>query len=414
MVTPFTFLREINKLKVFDFVVVGAGVVGLAIARELVLRDRSLKVAVLEKEAGVAQHASGRNSGVLHAGFYYSPDSLKAKLTVNGNAELKRYFLDKKIPFVQCGKVVVARSSDQVELIHDLKRRGDANGVELELVSEDQLSEIEPMAETLETALWSPNTAVGSPELLASAMWRECLEFGVQFLFDSKVSKIESGKAHLQSGDQIKFKHLINASGLYADRLAHQQGFGERYTMMPFIGLYHYAPALKGSLKRHIYPTPDPRNPFLGVHFTRTLDGSVKVGPTAIPLLSREQYSIFEGFNFGELFEILKSYPKFMTSGHHDVWSLVRTELPKVSRKYLLSQAGKLSSKVDLSKFTVTGKPGIRAQLFDKQLGKLEMDFVIEGDSHSTHVLNAVSPGWTTCLTFASYVVDDIESRQSA
>lgn len=398
----------------YDFVVVGAGVVGLAIARELSLRNQSARIAVLEKESGIAQHASGRNSGVLHAGFYYSPDSLKAKLTVNGNAALKRYFVEQKIPFSQCGKVVVARASDQIQLLHELKRRGDANGVELELINESQLAEIEPLAETLETALWSPNTAVASPGLLANSLWEECQKRGIKFFFESKVRKIESQRIVLASGLEIGYQHLVNASGLYADRLAHQQGFGERYTMMPFIGLYHYAPALKGTLQRHIYPTPDPRNPFLGVHFTRTLDGSVKVGPTAIPIVSREQYSLLEGFKVSEFLEILSHYPKFITSGHHDVWSLVRSELPKVSRSYLLNQAAKLSSKVDLSKFTVTGQPGIRAQLFDKSQGKLEMDFVIEGDSRSTHVLNAVSPGWTTCLTFAAYVVDDMESRQAA
>jgi L-2-hydroxyglutarate oxidase LhgO len=149
----------------------------------------------------------------------------------------------------------------------------------------------------------------------------------------------------------------------------------------------------------------------LGVHFTRTAAGDVKVGPTAIPILSREQYGLFEGFSFSEFFAILANYPKFIMSEHHDVWSLMKTELPKLSRQHLLKQATKLSSKIDVSKFTVAGKPGIRAQLFDKSQGKLEMDFVIEGDARSTQVLNAVSPGWTSCFSFAEYVVDDLESR---
>jgi L-2-hydroxyglutarate oxidase LhgO len=184
--------------------------------------------------------------------------------------------------------------------------------------------------------------------------------------------------------------------------------------MIPFIGLYFYAPELKGTLQRHIYPTPDPRNPFLGVHFTKTAHGDVKVGPTAIPILSREQYGFFEGLKANELLGILANYPRFIGSKHHDVWSLVKTELPKLSRKHLLRQASKLSSKVDVSKFTVPGKPGIRAQLFDKREARLEMDFVIEGDANSTHVLNAVSPGWTSCFSFAEYVVTDMELRQKA
>jgi L-2-hydroxyglutarate oxidase LhgO len=150
------------------------------------------------------------------------------------------------------------------------------------------------------------------------------------------------------------------------------------------------------------------------VHFTKTASGDVKVGPTAIPVLSREQYGLFDGLKLNEMLGILANYPRFIASKHHDVWSLVKTELPKLSRTHLLGEAAKLSSKIDVSKFTVAGKPGIRAQLFDKTEGKLEMDFVIEGDEDSTQVLNAVSPGWTSCFSFAEYVVNDMETRLKA
>lgn len=395
----------------FDYVVVGAGVVGLALAREIKLQDPSSSVAVLEKESHIASHASGRNSGVLHAGFYYSPDSLKAKLTVDGNRSLKDFCRENNVPVDVCGKVVVAQSADQIPLLHELKRRGDANGVTLEVVDETELSKLEPLATTVGIALWSPNTGVSSPELVAKALFDTAQKLGVHFVFNAEVSELESSSLKCKDGRKFHFRHLVNASGLYSDRLAYMQGFGEKYSMLPFIGLYHYAPSLKGSLSRHIYPTPDPRNPFLGVHFTRTVNGDVKVGPTAIPLLSREQYGAFEGFAPREFFEILANYPKFITSGHHDVWSLVKTELPKLSRRYLLGEAKKLTSKIDVRAFTLTGKPGIRAQLFDKLAGKLEMDFVIEGDRSSTHILNAVSPGWTTCLSFAQYVVEDMKKR---
>ena len=398
----------------YDYLVLGAGVVGLSIAIELRTRFPKASVHVLEKESGDSMHASGRNSGVLHAGFYYSPDSLKAKLTVDGNRRLKEFCQTEGVPVVTCGKVVVAQHGDQVPLLLELKRRGDANGVELDLVDEVELRKLEPLAETKEVALWSPNTAVSDPKAVSKALRTKAQRVGVSFEFETQVVRLGSHFATTSTGQRIDFDHFVNAAGLYSDKIAQMQGFGEKYSMMPFIGLYHYAPALKGTLKRHIYPTPDPRNPFLGVHFTRTVDGSVKVGPTAIPLLSREQYSVLQGLNAREFMEILSNYPKFITSGHHDVWSLVRTELPKLSRSHLLGQAKKLSSKIDVSKFNVFGKPGIRAQLFDRSLGKLEMDFVVEGDSNSTHVLNAVSPGWTTCLSFAEYVVDGIEARQGA
>lgn len=398
----------------YDYLVLGAGIVGLSIALELRTRFPGASVHVLEKEAADSMHASGRNSGVLHAGFYYSPDSLKAKLTVDGNRKLKEFCHAEGVPVITCGKVVVAQNEDQVPLLHELKRRGDANGVELQLVDEVDLNRLEPLAETKGLALWSPNTAVSDPKAVSKALRSKAERLGVSFQFDTQVNHLGNEFVTTSYGQRIDFYHFVNAAGLYSDRIAQMQGFGEKYSMMPFIGLYHYAPALKGTLQRHIYPTPDPRNPFLGVHFTRTVDGSVKVGPTAIPLLSREQYSLLKGFSAREFAEILSNYPKFVTSGHHDVWSLVRTELPKLSRTHLLGEAKKLSSKIDVGKFNVFGKPGIRAQLFDRALGKLEMDFVVEGDANSTHVLNAVSPGWTTCLSFSEYVVDGIEARRGA
>lgn len=397
----------------FDYVVIGGGVIGMSIARQLKNIVKGAKVAVIEKESQLASHASGRNSGVLHAGFYYSPDSLKAKLTREGNQLLRQYCLSKGLGIIECGKVVVMQDANQLHALEKLYSQGKQNGVELELIDEKRLEELEPLARTNQIALWSPNTAVADPKQVAQALERDLISLGVSILTNSPVEKVEVGMLLTKSGQQIRFKHVVNASGLYSDRIAKKMGFGTKYTMLPFIGLYHYAPALKGTLKRHIYPVPDARNPFLGVHFTRTAFDELKVGPTAIPVLSREQYAAIEGLNLGEFAEILANYPRFFFSKNHDVLSLMRTELPKLSRRHLLSKAHELSDRIDVSKFTKPGKPGIRAQLFDKSIAKLEMDFVIEGDSNSTHVLNAVSPGWTTCLSFAEYVVADMKKREA-
>ena len=397
-----------------DYLIIGGGVVGLAIAMELRKRSPKASIAVLEKESAVALHASGRNSGVLHAGFYYSPESLKAKLTRDGNERMRSFCIQNNLPLIETGKVVVAQRPEDVAALSELHRRGVANGVNVELVDANRLATLEPLAETIDLALWSPRTAVADPAAVGIALEDNLRRDGVEFFFNQEVSKIRPGSLTTKSGDRFEYGHLINAAGLYSDVMAKELGFGERYSMIPFIGLYFYAPELNGTLQRHIYPTPDPRNPFLGVHFTKTAHGDVKVGPTAIPILSREQYGFFEGLKANELLGILANYPRFIGSKHHDVWSLVKTELPKLSRKHLLRQASKLSSKVDVSKFTVPGKPGIRAQLFDKREAMLEMDFVIEGDANSTHVLNAVSPGWTSCFSFAEYVVNDMELRQKA
>ena len=374
--------------KVADYVIIGSGVVGVSIGAELLRRNPKRRVVILEKEASAGLHASGRNSGVIHAGFYYSPDSLKARLTRDGNSQLREFAQRRGLKIQNTGKVVVAQNTKDIPKIHDLYSRGIANGVEVEVVSASELRNIEPFATTHEVALWSPNTGVGDP-----------MEFMSEFT-----------KEFLELGGEISYGTLVN--GISGNRL--DTSTGEFHTMVPFLGLYIYAPKLKGTLKRHIYPTPDPRNPFLGVHLTTTVDGSVKVGPTAIPVLSREQYSLTSGFNAREFFQILGTYPKFALSPHHDVLSLLRTELPKLSRRVLVRQAKKLAPSIKLEDFTQVGKPGIRAQLFDLQDRKLEMDFVVEGDATSTHVLNAVSPAWTSCISFSKFVVDQMQEKGAA
>lgn len=399
--------------KISDFLIIGAGVVGVCIGTEILRRNPKARVTILEKEASVGQHASGRNSGVIHAGFYYSPDSLKARLTRDGNARLREFAKSRGLRIQNTGKVVVAQNAKDVPKIHDLYSRGVANGVEVEVVSSSQLKEIEPLAKTHEIALWSPHTGVGDPMQFMNEFTKEFLELGGEISYGTSVERLSATMVGTSRGS-FHSGHIINASGLYADKIASMFGFGSRYTMLPFLGLYIYAPGLKGTLKRHIYPTPDPRNPFLGVHLTTTVDGSVKVGPTAIPVLSREQYSLTSGFNAREFFEILRTYPKFALSPHHDVLSLLRTELPKLSRRVLVRQAKKLAPSIKLEDFTQVGKPGIRAQLFDLKERRLEMDFVVEGDAQSTHVLNAVSPAWTSCISFSKFVVDQMQEKGAA
>jgi L-2-hydroxyglutarate oxidase LhgO len=400
-------------MRQFDFLIVGGGIVGLSISLSLRKRYPDATIAILEKEKTLAQHASTRNSGVLHAGFYYSPDSLKAKLTVQGNLLLSEFCQENAIPLLRCGKVVVAQQESQVPALETLFDRGQKNGVQVELVTPSELHRIEPLARTVEKALWSPNTGVSDPKLVASAFEKQARAAKVEIFTDQKVEKIDDNYVTSSRGEKFGFAHLVNCSGLYADKIAKKMGFGNQYSMIPFIGLYYYAPSLRGSLKTHIYPTPDPRNPFLGVHFTKTSSDDVKVGPTAIPLLSREQYGFFEGLQISEFAELLVNYPKFLFSKAHDSWSLIRTELPKISRTLLLRQARPLSDKINLEAFTKRGRPGIRAQLFDLDNRKLEMDFVVQGDKTSTHVLNAVSPGWTTCISFANHVVSEISERIS-
>ena len=394
-----------------DLVVIGGGVVGLALADAWLARHPGDSVAVYDKENQLAAHASGRNSGVLHAGFYYAPDSLKARLTRDGNRMLKEFCHERGVAIRETGKVVVTTSEEQLPALMTLLERGQANGVELELINESGLAELEPLARTVGHALWSPNTAVASPAGVVEALAARVRERGGRVVLGNEVTGAGPGWVMSVLEGRVAAGHVINAAGLYADTVAHWFGFGQDYRMLPFKGLYWYGNWEPGRLQRHVYPVPDPRNPFLGVHLTVTVDGRAKIGPTAIPALWREDYGGTSGLRSNELWDVVRSYPRFLTSKHHDVPGLLRAELPKYSRSYLVKQAAALVPSVRTADFTERGKPGVRAQLLHVPSGKLEMDFVVEGDERSTHMLNAVSPAWTSSLAVADYVVEGIVSN---
>lgn len=394
----------------WDYLIVGGGVIGFCIGSEILRVNPHSRVLILEKEATSGQHASGRNSGVIHSGVYYSSDSLKAKLTSDGNQALRAFAKRRGLAIRETGKVIVAQREKDVPLLKALEVRGKANRVDVELVSESDLSKLEPMAKTFGVALWSPTTAVADPATFMNEFEKEFLELGGSISFETKLLNV-SGERVSTSRATFYAGHVVNTSGLYADKIAKKFGFGSSYSMIPFLGIYWYAPQLKGRLQRHIYPTPDPRNPFLGVHLTCTVDGSVKVGPTAIPVLSREQYSPFSNLSGLESFETLVTLPKLAFSSHHNFWSLIRSELPKLSKTKLVNMAKNLAPSIRPEHFTHAGRPGIRAQLFDLRERRLEMDFVVEGDARSTHVLNAVSPAWTSAITFAKFVVDGMRQK---
>lgn len=387
----------------FDFGVIGAGIVGLAMANRLRQLHPTATIAVFDKETSVGKHASGRNSGVLHAGFYYSPDSLKAALTRDGNKLLRDFCAEEGIRVNETGKVVVAQNPSEVTSLQELHRRGNANGVTTELVSPDQLAELEPLAKTSDLALWSPSTAVANPLEVTQALANKVLREGSALKLGHKVLHVSQNRIITNLGN-FSIGHIVNCAGLYADKIAKPFGYCDDYVMLPFKGLYWYGNWEPGRLQRHVYPVPDARNPFLGVHLTVTIDGRAKIGPTAIPIFSRESYSGIGGLSFKELLSIVGIYPKFLASKHHDVVGLIKSELPKYVQRHLVTQAKALVPSVEPRDFKERGEPGIRAQLLDVKNKKLEMDFVVRGDESSTHFLNAVSPAWTSALAMANHV----------
>lgn len=396
-------------MKTCDYLIIGGGIVGLTIALEIKKRDAAVSVVVLEKEKELAQHGSGRNSGVLHAGFYYTADSLKARFTREGNARWKEFIEARGLKINRCGKLVVAKNQQEVEGLKELKRRGDLNGVETYLISLEEARKIEPRVKSTELALWSPNTATVDPKECMAAIAAECKAQGIEIRLDSPYQG-RRGRDIITPQEVYSAGFVVNAAGLHADRVAHDFGVGLRYRILPFKGLYLYGSEPVGALKTNIYPVPDLRNTFLGVHFTVTVDGQAKIGPTAIPAFWRENYEGLKGFDALEALSILRDEAILFFRNDFNFRSLALEEIKKYSRTYLVQQAAALLEGVKLENYRTWGRPGIRAQLYDHQEKKLVMDFLLEGNREGLHVLNAISPAWTAAMPFAEYVVDQVQA----
>jgi L-2-hydroxyglutarate oxidase LhgO len=393
-----------------DFLVIGGGIIGISVARELKRQYSDARVTVIEKENRLGEHASGRNSGVLHAGFYYTADSLKAKFTRDGNVELTRFCDEHGIPLNRCGKLVVAQNEMEHTALDELLRRGQANGVALEAIDEKTAREIEPRAITFGRALFSPSTSSVNPAQVLGSMENEARAAGVQIDY-GVAYRDRTGDGVLTSAGTYQAGYVVNAAGLYADQVARGFGFSRNYRILPFKGLYLYSSEPAGAIRTNIYPVPDLRHPFLGVHFTVTADAHVKIGPTAIPAFWREQYRGLGNFRPSELVDIALRQMGLMVSSGFDFMKLAWEEIRKHSRARMVSLASALANDVNVENYRQWGKPGIRAQLLDIKNRKLEMDFVFEGDNRSFHILNAVSPGFTCCLPFSRFVCDAIAAK---
>ena len=390
-----------------DFLIVGGGIVGLTLARELALRRRG-SVRILEKEKKLGAHSSGRNSGVLHAGIYYPPDSLKAKVCVAGRRRMIEYAAQHGIPVKKTGKVIVATEPGNVSQIDVLYDRAAASGARIERIDLKRLKEIEPQAHSFEKALYSPDTAVIDPKRVLDALEKDIAGLGVILEKNAEVRAVEmKRKVARGSSGEYGYGHLINCAGLHADRLAHTMGVGERYRILPFKGLYRKltlsaAARIRGS----IYPVPDLGMPFLGVHITRTIHDEVTLGPTAIPAFGRENYGLWDGLDLRESPRMAIDLMGMVLKNSEGFARMVREELSKYTASGFLMAVRRLAPALEARDIIPSDKVGIRAQLVDSVSRKLMMDLVIEPGPDSTHVLNAISPAFTSSFSFAEVVAD--------
>lgn len=394
----------------YDLVIIGGGIIGLATAKSLKKLDPKLAIGVFEKEPNLGAFASGKNSGVIHSGFYYTPDSLKAKFCKTGNEDLKQLISKHDIPILNCGKVVVTRSESEIPQLEKLFLRGLENGIQLELREEKDLVKIEPLAKTKSSFLWSPNTSVSDPNLVLQALAKECHDLGIEILLNSKIS-IDKAEMLSNHGIKIFSKWIINCSGARSLDMAHRFQVGAKYSQMPFLGTYLYADLKSLPLQTLVYPVPHPVNPFLGVHFTLSTSGRIKIGPTAIPIINPEHNGFNKMHLLTDLTNFAKSSMAITRSKNHNLSSLTFNDVAKINRRVLIRSASFLVPKVLDVKSWKRYPSATRAQLVDLENGKLEQDFVVEHSSNSTHVLNAVSPGWTSAMPFGDYIALQVIER---
>ncbi|XP_041827301.1 L-2-hydroxyglutarate dehydrogenase, mitochondrial [Melanotaenia boesemani] len=412
----------------FDVAVVGAGIVGLATARELIQRHSSLSFILLEKEKELASHQSGHNSGVIHSGIYYTPGSLKARLCVRGATLAYEYCEKKRIPYKRCGKLIVAVEQDEIPRLKALYVRGMKNNVrDLSIVDAKGIREREPYCRGI-MALDSPYTGIVDWRMVALRYGTDFEEAGGTVVTNYEVSDISMVKESPagntdgikypiairdKKGNEVRCRYVLTCGGLYSDRLSQISGCSPEPRIVPFRGDYLVLKPEKHYLvKGNIYPVPDPRFPFLGVHFTPRVDGSVWLGPNAVLAFKREGYSVYD-FNAQDFTDALsfrglqKLIMRNVTYGVGEMYRGVFIGAQvKILQKYI--------PELSLSD-VLRGPSGVRAQALDRD-GNLVDDFVFDGGvgdvgSRVLHVRNAPSPAATSSLAIAEMIADEVESR---
>jgi len=400
-----------------DVLIAGGGMVGLSLAHQLIERGITGSVLILDKETELGRHSSGRNSGVLHAGLYYKPGSLKAKVCVNGARRLRNWIEERKLPLNTCGKVIVPQRIELDSQLDLLAKRGSANGATVEMWDESQLQQLIPEARSSSgRALWSPNTAVCKPAKVIEQLQKELKDRGVRILTSQKGWKAEPTlkQIRLNNDELISYGHFFNCGGLQADRIAFPFGVGHEYSMLPFKGLYWQLKAECPIQPRsNLYPVPDLNVPFLGVHFTPNTDPIpvVSIGPTATPAWGRENYHSIDAIEpvaaVKNLQILASQYLKNKGGFRKYVHQQAFLALPPL----LLKAAQELIPGIQREHLEISQKVGIRSQLFNHDNQRLEDDFLSLAGPHSTHVMNAISPAFTASFELADLILDEAETR---
>ena len=389
----------------FDYVVLGGGIVGVSTALSLITKHPDKRILLVEKEESFAQHQTGHNSGVIHAGVYYEPGSLKAKFCREGLIETIKFCLLHKIPYEQCGKLLVATNDTELKRMKELYERCKSNNIEVEILNEKTLNEIEPNISGI-GALLVKSTGIVNYKLITEKMSEQFESLGGMFLLNTKIINLKEDEDKIQiitSNETFSSRYLVCCAGLMADRIAKLLKIKINFQIVPFRGEYFKLPEKHNNLVKHlIYPIPDPTLPFLGVHLTKMIDGSITVGPNAVLGFKREGYSQFN-FSLKDTLQLL-SFKGFHKVLMRNFKSGLYEMKNSIFKRGYLKEVQKYSPLVKLSDLQPY-PAGIRAQAVLDD-GTLVHDFLFAESRRSIHVCNAPSPAATSAIPIGRYITD--------
>lgn len=395
----------------YDFIIIGGGIVGLSTGMALLQRNPHAKLLLLEKESRLAFHQTGHNSGVIHSGIYYKPGSLKARFSKEGGKKLLEFCEKYELDYEICGKVIVAAEPEEVPLLHSLYQRGLENGLNISKIDQHELQSIEPHVNGLE-AIHVKSAGIVDYKMVAGKFAELIQESGGDIVLNCRVEKIE------ETGDRVvvecdkdrtyEARYLINCAGLHCDRIAQLDGLSTGMKIIPFRGEYYeLVPEKKYLVKHLIYPVPNPKFPFLGVHFTRMINGDVHAGPNAVLSFKREGYDRSD-FDLKDFAEVM-TYPAFWKMASRNMSEGIKEMIRSFSKKVFVKSLQRLIPEIQ-EQDLIPSENGVRAQALTKD-GQLIDDFFIVTNNRSIHILNAPSPAATASISIGQAIVDKIADQ---
>jgi len=392
----------------YDFAIIGSGIIGLTLAFKLKQKFNNSKIVIFEKEPNSISHGSGRNSGVLHSGIYYEPGSLRANLCVTGVKELKEYIKSENLWINECGKLLLPTSEYSYSNLENLFNRAKKNGVEINKIKNEEIKRIEPNTNCqFEYGLHVPFTSVADPKEVSKSLIENLKKMNVEINYNSKILKISKQKLFTQN-NTIEAGHIFNCAGLFADEIAKNSNLEFRYSFLPFKGKYWKITNKSFKLNHLVYPIPDLRYPFLGLHSSHNRHGDFYIGPSSTPVFGREQYNGILGDNLKESISLIFNFSKKIIFNENKLRTLALQELSLLTKRGFFNQIKKMFNNINPDDLELSDqKVGIRSQIFDPQSKNLVNDFVVINQKNTTHVLNAISPAWSASFAFADHLINE-------